>query len=542
MAVAGLAHAAGGDGTLTIGLSQFPATLHPSIEPSTAAAYVGNMARRPLTTYDADWQLVCMLCTELPTLENGGAVLETTPDGKDGIAVTYTLQPGATWGDGIPISTADVVFSWQVGRHPQSAFANIEFYRQLYDITVVDDRTFTLHFDRVTFEYNAVNDLRVLPAHLEGPIFQADPAAYRNRTLYVTRPTEPGLWFGPYRLVEVVSGSRITLEPNPTWYGDPPRFDRIVVRTVENTAALEANLLAGDIDMIAGELGITIDQALAFDQRHGSDYQVIFKPGLIYEHIDLNLDNPLLADRRIRQGLMFALDRQTLVDQLFAGHQPVALTSVSALDWIHTDQVMQYPHDPERAAALFAEAGFDRLTGGIRHNAEGTALAFELTTTAGNRSRELVQQVLQAQWRAAGVAITIRNEPPRVLFGGTLSHREFPAMAMFAWVSSPENVPRTTLGSSHIPTAENNWAGQNYTGFANTEMDDLIERTEVELDRAERERLWHRIQAIYAEELPALPLFFRADAYILPLWLEGVVPTGHQYGTTMAVEHWRRRP
>ncbi len=534
------AFAAGGDGTLTIGISQFPATLHPSIEPSVAATYVSNMARRPLTTYDADWNLICMLCTELPTLENGGAVRETTPDGDEGIAVTYTIQPEATWGDGEPVTTDDVVFSWEVGRHPQSAFANIELYRQLYDITVIDDRTFTLHFDRVTYTYNAVNDLRALPEHLERPIFEQDPAAYRNRTLYVTEPTEPGLWFGPYHLVEVVSGARVVLEPNPTWYGEPPTFDRIVVRTVENTAALEANLLAGDIDMIAGELGLTIDQALAFEQRHGADFQVIYKPGLIYEHIDLNLDNPLLADRQIRQGLLYALDRQTLVDQLFEGRQPVASTSVSPLDWVHTDAVMQYAHDPAQAAALFDAAGFTELRGGVRHNAEGVPLAFELITTAGNRSRELVQQVLQAQWQAAGVDITIRNEPPRVLFGGTLSRREFSAMAMFAWSSSPENLPRTTLDSEHIPTAENNWSGQNYTGFVNAEMDDLIERAEIELDRTERERLWHAIQAIYAEELPALPLFFRANPFILPLWLEGLVPTGHQYSSSLYVETWRR--
>jgi len=161
-------------------------------------------------------------------------------------------------------------------------------------------------------------------------------------------------------------------------------------------------------------------------------------------------------------------------------------------------------------------------------------------TTAGNRTRELVEQVLQAQWRLSGIDIVIRNEPARVFFGQTTSERRFTGMAMFAWVSSPENVPRTTLHSDHIPTPENNFAGQNYTGFANPEMDRLIEATEIELDPERRRELWHQIQAIYAEELPALPLYFRADPFILPKWLEGVVPTGHQYGTAQWVEYWRR--
>ena len=526
--------------TLTIGVSQFTATLHPSIEPAVAKSIVLGMAYRPITTFNADWELICMLCTELPTLENGMAVLETTPEGNEGIAVTYEIQPGATWGDGTPITTDDVMFTWEVGRHPQSAFANIELYRQIYAIDVIDEKTFTLHHDKVEFRYNEVNDLRILPSHLEGPVFEANPADYATRTVYNTDPTNPGLYFGPYRVVDVESGAFTVLEPNETWYGEAPYFDRIVIRTIENTAALEANLLSGSIDMIAGELGLTIDQGLAFAERHGDDYNVIFKPGLIYEHIDLNLDNPLLQDRRVRQALLYSLDREAMVEQLFQGKQPVANTNVSQLDWIYDEGVRTYPYDPERAIALLEEAGYSELEDGVRQNAVGDKLSFEFMTTAGNRTRELVQQVLQSQWRDVGIEVVIRNEPARVYFGGTLSERKFTAMGMFAWVSSPENVPRTILHSDHIPTAENNWAGQNYTGFSNSAIDALIEAAEVELDPDRRRELWRWIQAIYADELPVLPLYFRANTYVLPKWLDGVVPTGHQYGTSQWVEFWRR--
>src|SRR3546814_7583784 len=75
-------------------------------------------------------------------------------------------------------------------------------------------------------------------------------------------------------------------------------FRSITVLTIEQTTALEANLLSGNVDMIAGELGLTLDQALAFEKRHGDDYQVIYEPSLLYEHIDLMLDNPTLQDKR----------------------------------------------------------------------------------------------------------------------------------------------------------------------------------------------------------------------------------------------------
>ncbi len=107
-------------------------------------------------------------------------------------------------------------------------------------------------------------------------------------------------------------------------------------------------------------------------------------------------------------------------------------------------------------------------------------------TTAGNRTRELVQQVLQSQWRRLGIDVRIRNEPARVFFGETTSKRRFSGMAMFAWISAPENVPRTTLHSEEIPSEANGWAGQNYTGFRNAEMDQLLDRLERELDRDQR--------------------------------------------------------
>ena len=526
---------------LVIGITQFPSTFHPNIDSMAAKSYVLGMAQRPFTAYDPEWQLICMLCTELPTLENGLAVIEEQADGSDGIALTYTIRPDATWGDGVPVTTDDVLFTYEVGSHPQSGISNAELYRRITAIDVVDDKTFTMHVDRVTFEYNSLADFRVLPAHLERAVFEADPVGYRNRTLFEADTTNPGLYFGPYRITEVSSGAYVVLEPNPTWWGEPPRFGRIVVKTIENTAALEANLLSGGIDMIAGELGLTVDQALAFERRHGARFQMMYETGLLYEHVDLNLDNPILAEKRVRRALILGLDRAALSQQLFEGRQPVAHSSVSPLDWVHAEDIPHYEEDLEAATALLDEAGWTDMRGGVRHNAAGERLTLELMTTAGNRTRELVQQVLQSQWQRLGIDVRIRNEPARVFFGETMTKRRFTAMAMYAWISSPENVPRTTLHSEEIPSEANGWSGQNYPGYRNAEMDQLLDDIEIELDREKRRVMWHRIQEIYAEELPALPLYFRANPHIWPPWLEGVTPTGHLHPSTLWIEHWRAR-
>jgi len=526
---------------LTIGITQYPSTLHPNIDAMAAKSYVHGFARRPLTTYDQDWRLVCRGCETLPSLDNGLAERETTPDGRAGIRVTWRIREGWRWGDGTPVSAADMLFAWQAGREASTGFGGSEFYRQAYEAIVVDARTITLRFDRVTFEYASAGDWVPLPAHIEQRRWEQEPRTYRTRSAYETEPANPGLWNGPYRVTGVQPGAGITLERNPTWDGAAPAFRRIAVRTVENTAALEAQLLAGQLDMVAGELGLPLDQAAALERRTGNRFRFLYKPGLIYEHLDLNLDNPILADLRVRHALVAAIDRAQIVQRLFEGRQVVAHTGVNPLDWVHDNDVRQHPFDLARARALLEEAGWRAAPDGIRRNAAGERLMIELMTTAGNRSREAVQQVIQGMWRAAGIETRIRNEPPRVLFGETLNRRRFTGAVMFAWLSAPENVPRTTLHSDEVPRAERNFSGQNYTGFRNAAMDELLEAIPIELDRERRRALWSRLQAITAEELPAIPLWFRADAHVWPAWLDNVRPTGHQMPSSMWVEEWRVR-
>ncbi len=523
---------------LSIGITQYPSTLNPLIEEMAAKDYVLDMAYRPLTTYDADWQLVCMLCVELPSFANGLAQKIDLPGGKTGVRLTFSIRPDARWGDGVPVTTDDVLFSYEVGRNPLSGVADAEIFRRIVKIEAKDAKTFTMDVDRLMYDYADQSDFLILPAHIERAAF-ANPAEYRIRTRYDTDPTNPGLYDGPYVITEVSPGSHIVLERNPHWSGAKPYFRRVVVWTIDNTAALEANLLAHGIDMVAGELGFSLDEALAFEKRHGNEFHVIYKPGLTYEHVDLNLDNPILADPRVRQALLYGIDRKAISDELFAGRNPVANSFVPPLDWIYTDDVRHYAHDPAAARRLLDEAGWHETADGVRRNDKGEPLTLELATTSGDRTRELVEEVLQSEWREIGIDVRLKNQPARTLFGDTVTHRHF-QMVMYAWQSAPENAPREILRSDEIPDQANGFSGENFPGFRNKEADRLIDTIETELDRTKRALLWRQIEQLYAEELPALPLYFRAEAFVLPRWLEGVKPTGHQYPTTLWIEEWRR--
>lgn len=528
---------------LNIGISQYPSTLHPLFDAMVAKSLVLGAAQRPMTAHNAAWTAECLICTELPSFENGLAVRETYGEGKTGIAATYKIRPGLSWDDGTPLSAADFIFAWQVGKHPQSGVSNGEFFaKDIRDITSSAPDTLTIHFDKEKCTFALINDFHPLPAHLEKKIFEQDPVNYKNRTLYNTDPAHRGLYFGPYRVAHLQSGAFITLEKNPHWSGKAPAIDFITFKTIETSAALTAHLLSSGIDYIAGELGLTLDQALAFEKRlktqRPGQYNIIYKSGLTYEHIDLPLDRAPFDDIRVRRALLHGMNREQINNVVFEGRQPPAISNINPLDPAFTDAVTRYEHNPAKAAALLDEAGWKTGKDGYRYNAKGEKLTIPFATTAGNKSREVIQQAIQSDWKKIGVDAVIKNEPARVLFGSTMRERKFEGGVMYAWLSSPANIPKTTLHSSMIPSAENNYAGQNYPAYRNETMDKTIDDLDVTCAPDANSALWQQLQKLYADDLPALPLYYRAEPFIIPVWLRGIEPTGHLNPTTLWAENW----
>jgi len=543
LAAAGPAHAAPdpkSHDTLVIGVSSFPTQMHPDIDPEAVKGYIEGLAFRPITAFDVSWTNTCLFCTELPTLDNGLVTIEERPPGLPGMAVTIKLKPDLKWGDGVPVTAADLAFAAKVGRDPNSGFANTRTWGRVESVEVVDEHTAILHFDEVSSEFDRIPDL--LPEHIEGPIYAAasGPGDYITHSAYNRDPTTPGLWNGPYMITGYSSGSTVTLEPNPYWPGPAPGFKKIVFKTVSNTAALLANLQSGDVDMTPGEgIGLTVDQGLTLMKTQPDRFNYITKPALTYDHIDLQLDNPILSDVRVRRALLYAIDRKTMSDKLFDGKFPIADSWVSPLEHVHSDDVRHYGYDPAHARDLLAKSGWKPGSDGICRNAEGTKLSIAFAVTAGNKLRELMQQVIQSQWKAACIEAVIRNETPRALFGETLKKRKFTGAVLYSWLFPVESSPRQILGSDQIPTPENNWSGTNYMDWHNDIIDDGIKTVETELDSEKRQAAWTAMQQVYAQELPVLPLFFRVEVHALPKWLKGYEPTGHSDYAVLWGENWR---
>jgi len=188
---------------------------------------------------------------------------------------------------------------------------------------------------------------------------------------------------------------------------------------------------------------------------------------------------------------------------------------VNPISKVYKKDARAYDYDPAKARALFAAAGWKPGPDGILTK-NGKKFSLNFTTTAGNTTRERVQQILQSQWKTVGVDVNIQNYPSSVVFG-----QEFISggsngkwdMLMYAWTADPSLERGNLFASQFIPTAANGYSGQNEPGWKNAEYDNLWTQASTEFDLAQRVKLFDRMQSIWADEVPSLPLYFRVNVY-----------------------------
>jgi peptide/nickel transport system substrate-binding protein len=522
--------------SVTIGMSQFPPDMHPYITSTSVKLVILDAMNRPMTGVGGDGLPTCLLCTELPSLDNGEAKVVKRPDGSDGMTVTYTLKDNLFWGDGVKLTARDIAFSFKV-----SAAFNPPQY--IESVVADDDRHVTFTLRSPIFDYQRIGSQLVLPEHIEGPIFAASktPLEYGEKSAFDRDPENPGLWFGPYKVASFRANDQVVMVRNPTWHGRAPYFRTITMRLVENTAALQANLLAGDLDTVqTSNMGITLDQVLSLSRTAADRFDFNFRPSLgSFEHLVLNLDNPLLADKRVRHAMSMAIDRKTIVARVFDNRFTPATTFIHPSQFGYDPSVTQWTYNPGAARALLAEAGFRPGPDGILLSQDGRRFSIDLISTAGNRTRELIEQVLQTEMKEIGIEVVIKNQPARVMFGETLRKREFTGMVEYEAGPAVNALPLDMLTSHYIPSEANDWSGRNYGDFHDPAMDAAMTAARSELDPEKRRALWKPILAIYADQMPEIPLYYPATAVITPKWMTGLYNPDSLNYYTMYAEDWR---
>lgn len=535
----GMALAGPANNSLVVGTSQEPPNIYDPWNTNNLAvtSEINGYMGASLIAPDDDGDLYADIATAVPTLANGGyKIVKNAAGDVVRNSMTYSIRKDAKWSDGTPIKVADFQFWLKVVNDDRVPVPERTPWNRA-KITAVDGDTFTVTYEP-PYLFADQTGPGLAPSHVMSASWNAFDNATKTQkdakvvneewkkfiSAFTTARNLPKVVAGPFRPTSWRSGNSLTMTRNPNYWrkpkGDLDNYVQTVTyRFIPNTNTLKVNVLSGQLDAISA-VSLTFDQAIDLQRSERGKFKTYFVPGAIWEHIDVNsrgtkakeLD---LDDPRMRQALLLSIDRDALTKALFQGKQAVSNSWVNPISKLYKKNVRDYNQNVAQARQLFTQLGWTPGSDGVLQK-NGRKLALNFSTTAGNSTRERVQQILQDQWKKVGVQVTIQNYPASVFFGPDMLSKGQEGkwdLAMYAWTGNPIFEEGNLFKAESIPTAANGYAGQNYSGWNDAEFNRLHKQAQTEFNLAERIKLFDRMQTIWSNELPALPLYYRVNPY-----------------------------
>ena len=412
---------------------------------------------------------------------------EVQPDGKK---YTFKLRQGVKFHNGEELKASDVKYTFDYYRDEKNAATIQSNFTGVGSIDTPDDYTVVVNMDTVNAA-SLINwaSLPIVPAKYHAEVGDAK---------YSTAP----IGTGPFKVKEWKASEYTELEANADYFRGAPAVDLIRMEVVPEDAVRKAALDTGDADSSAWPL--LVEDSLALEKE--PNFKVYRTPGDSIKHFPINNEKPYFADKRCRQALMYALDRQRIIDDLWNGAAQVAHSNIPPNSQYYNANLNQYAFDPEKAKALLDEAGWVAGADGIREK-DGQKFSFTCTAKAGDQARKAIAELAVQLFKDVGVEMQIVEAPVAEILEamrqGTME------MSIFNWtynsgVLEPDSTD--TLSSS---------GGNNFPHYKNPEMDDLLSKGLQEVDPAKRKPIYDRVQELFVEEVPVLYLQF--DTWMLPL-------------------------
>ncbi|RDI96250.1 peptide ABC transporter substrate-binding protein [Meiothermus sp. QL-1] len=582
--LAGLALAGPQDNSLVIGAAQEPRALAGdvvnAISNQSIKFEIENFLFAPLVQTNRDLEIIPVVVTEVPTLQNGRVRFTNIRPGVRRLELDYTIRPDAVWSDGRPISTEDVALWFEMGKTKGVPSTAVDFFERA-TLRVRDGRNFTVVLEPAYFYDLEVNQVNYAPNHIMRQEWERAKAAaaqtsdaarqaeiFRN---FFTQFSSPQflnsgrmVYSGPFTLVRWVPGSSIEMQRNPRFWIKPPGGEdkyvqRVVYRIIQNTNSLLVAILGGGIDA-ASSVSITFDQARSRQllSRAPGRFEIWAVSTPFFEHIEINqfsnvqrVRDLMLDNVKTRQALIYAMNREGITKAFFDGLYTVAPTWVSPQNPMFNPNVTRYPYNPERARQLLAELGWRPGPDGIlQRTVDGRTVRFELewATTAGNAVRERIQQFVAENYRQVGIAVRVNNAPSAVLLSAQYRSRAqegtWTGFLHFAFsMGQADDGVRSACRDDegrviYVPTRENGFRGLNFGGWCNEEFDRLRNQAAVEFDVNRRKQLFARMQEIWANEVAMIPLYFVADARVFRSGLVNYVSSTFASSAYPTIEPW----
>lgn len=476
---------------LIVGSIGEPSTLLPLLASDTASLDVAGNIYNGLVKYDKDLKLV-------------GDLAESWDISPDGLVITFHLHKGVKWHDGVEFTSRDVLYTYRVTIDPKTPTAYAGDFKQVKTATAPDRYTVRVTYDKPFAPALASWGMSILPAHLlEGKdITKSDLARHPVGT-------------GPYRFKEWVAGQQIVLESFHDYFEGRPYIDRYVYRIIPDSSTMYMELKAGGIDM----MDLTpVQFARQTDTpeftRRFNKYRY---PASAYTYLAYNLRNPLFADKRVRQALTSAINKDEIVHGVLLGLGQVAKGPYKPGTWAYDPAIRDFDYNPARAKALLAEAGWHLDSDGILRK-NGQPFQFTILTNQGNDQRMKSAQIIQRRLAKVGIEVKIRVLEWASLLTNFIDKRNFDALLM-GWTIPPDPDLYDVWDSSKTGPKE-----LNFIGYKNSEVDRLIEAGRRTFDLEKRKRCYYRIQEIFADEQPYTFLYVPDALPVVSARFRGIKP------------------
>ncbi|MFJ3899801.1 peptide ABC transporter substrate-binding protein [Streptomyces sp. NPDC090083] len=421
---------------------------------------------------------------------------EPTISGGARPKITYKLNPKAVWSDGKPITSADLKYTALQIRDGKDIFEKTG-YTKIASVDTPDERTavVTLKESYGNWKDLFSGEYGVLPSHLlQG----------RDRDAIMKN----GYTFsgGPWKIQKWIRGTSVTLVPNDRYWGRKPHLDKVTFQFTADTAAAFQAFRSGQLDALypSPQLDV-IDQITSGLPK--TDIETDAQTGNL-EALWMNNARFPFDSVDVRRAIGYAVDRKALVERLYGPlgvKQPAQSFNSPLVSRYAGTDFSSYVLDLKKVDQIMKGAGWAKGGDGIWAKG-GRKADFTIVSLAGNKRRELTEQVLQAQLKNAGFAMRIKNTTAANLFSKVAPAGDF-QLGLWTIVDSfPEPTLDASFASGSIPSAANGQAGINFMRARVPGLDGLLDQVAADMDETTRVATSLKADKLIAQDVPALPL------------------------------------
>ncbi|QTA83912.1 Extracellular solute-binding protein, family 5 [Desulfonema limicola] len=428
----------------------------------------------------------------------------------DGLTYTFHLRKGVKFHDGTVMNSDAVVFSigrmmkekvvkffkdkWDFPENQPAAeyWLSMEMENTIGSIEAVDENTVVFRLKRreAPFLANIAMDFAAIvsPAAVlkHGENFRSNPVGT-----------------GPFKFVEWIKDDRIVLEANPDYWGGHPYLDKAIFRVIPENSVRFLELKTGNIDICQFPNPEDIELA-----KKDSGLKLVSQPGMNIGYVSFNHTKPLWQDKRIRQALAHAINKQSIVDNIYYGLGQVAKNTIPPTLWGYNDDIIDHDYNPEKAKKLLEQADF---AGKLKEAGQTKITLWSMPVARPyNPNGMKVGEAIQADLKKIGVDVEL------VTFEwGTYLKKQRtqdPSMDLFqlGWTGDngdPDNFLAVLLDGLADPNVRTQWKNEEYH--------DLIVKAKQAVTQAERINLYRKAQELINQEVPLINL-----AHSLVVWPE----------------------